>query len=121
MLRQYRPQRFRMTRVGRWDRPVGVVPVGTIASLSGGKVIVEAWLRREIAAWRRVDGPWQSTWVADGMWLARCRQLRDGRAIEIADRLLIDAHDNGRTEDPGDPVLPRRRARPVAVVQRAGG
>lgn len=109
MMRQYRPQRFRMTRVGSWDRPVGVVPVGTVAWLPEGKVIVDAWLPREIAAWRRVDGNWQPTFVASGMWRAQCRHLADGRRIVIVDRLLAAAHDDGRSEDPAEPAALRRR------------
>ena len=118
MLRQYRPQRCRYTLVGSVWRPVGVIPIGTIVWLASGKAIVEAWLPREIAAWRFADGDWQPAYVANGMFLAQCRTLHDSRRRIVADRVLLAAFDAGRSLEPHAPDIRRQRTR-LPVVPRA--
>ena len=90
MIHQHNPQRHRwMTLRGR-DVRVGTVPVGTIVALpKQGKVIVEAWLPREIAAARKEKGRWVSVFVAGGGHLAQVRCLADGKRLRIADHHLV--------------------------------
>lgn len=98
MIRQYGAQRFRMEN----GRPVGTVPVGTIADISNSpmtayrrwanykprprRVIVLAWKPRIVSAWRRgSDGRYIDSYVARGGHIAVCRDLQSGRMIEVSD------------------------------------
>jgi len=95
MLRQYSPPRFRYQPVGNRLLPVGTVPVGTIFQSvnrdtgRGRKLIVEAWLPREIGAGRRdFDGRWASSYVARGGHLAQVRCLATGERKLLADHFI---------------------------------
>ena len=89
MLNQYNPQRHRWTTLRGQELRIGVVPAGTIVALpKQGKVIVEAWLPREITAAKKEKGRWVSVFVAGGH-LAQVRRLADGQRLRIADHHLI--------------------------------
>lgn len=90
MLRQYGAQRHSYVRVGRFDRPIGTIPVGTITTYQGQKIIVEAWFPRTIGAGRRVEGKWCDAYMARGGHLALVRGLRDGRRFTLSDIHLRD-------------------------------
>lgn len=91
MLRQYYCSPHRLTEIGERALPVGTIPVGTIRSLNGGTVIVEAWLPRVCHAARRDHkGRWASSFHARGMFLAQVRRLADGRRSLVSDIHLIE-------------------------------
>jgi len=91
MINQYRPQRFRRAQLRGRDVEIGTIPVGEIISLPGGRVIVEAWLPREIGAGRFDRGRWANAYVAGGGHLAQVRRLADGKRLRIADHHLLRA------------------------------
>ncbi|ARJ65968.1 hypothetical protein WV31_10040 [Magnetospirillum sp. ME-1] len=91
MIHQYRPQRFRRAVLRGRAVEIGTIPIGSIVALAQGRVIVEAWLPREITASRRVDGRWRSAFVAGGGHLAQVRRLSDGKRLRIADHHLLRA------------------------------
>lgn len=98
MIRQYSPQRFRYEtiRAANISRTVavGTIPVGTVFYWAGSSRkpsphIVEAWMPREIGAWRRGhDGRWQPTYVANAGHLAQVRCLANGRRRQLADHII---------------------------------
>lgn len=89
MLNQYDPQRHRLSTLRGRSVRTGTIPLGTIASLPDhGRVIVLAWLPREIGAARKKNGRWRSSFVARGGHLAVVRRLSDGECLRIADSLL---------------------------------
>jgi len=94
MLRQYHPPRFRYEVIRNRVLAVGVVPVGTVFRSTDEwgrtrKLIVEAWLPREIAAWRQDrQGRWVSCYVANGGHLAQVRDLSNGRRKLFADHFI---------------------------------
>lgn len=92
--------RFRYaTRLGAF-RGVGTLPAGTIAHLGRhDSVMVEAFLPREIAAWRRVGRGWASTYVLNACDRVLCRRLADGRPVIVPYHRLLQADDEGRTID----------------------
>lgn len=98
MLRQYSPQRFRYQEVGTAARKrfaeVGTLPIGTIfrsqpeGGLRESKIIIEAWLPREIGAARKVAGKYQSARVARGGHLAVCRDTGNDCRFVLADHFI---------------------------------
>jgi hypothetical protein len=92
MLNQYDPQRHRPSTLRGRSVRTGTIPLGTIASLPDhGRVIVLAWLPREIGAARKENGRWRSSFVARGGHLAVVRRLSDGRSVSVSDHLLLGA------------------------------
>jgi hypothetical protein len=59
--------------------------------------IVVAWLNREYAAARKVDGRYISTFCRGGH-LAIVQSLRDGRTATVADWILLQCEDSGLTK-----------------------
>ena len=108
MMRQYGPGRHRLEMLAGRLRPVGTVPIGTIArvgvsphTMKTRPVLVLAWLPREITAARgghwtfgRLCGPtWhppESRYMARMGHLALCRDLRTGKTELISDHFLHD-------------------------------
>ena len=107
MIRQYGPGRHRLEMLAGRLRPVGTVPIGTIArvriSRHDGKtraLMVLAWLPREITAARAgywTPGPtWhppESRYMARMGHLALCRDLRTGKTVLIAEQYLATDDD----------------------------
>ncbi|MES0071900.1 hypothetical protein [Mesorhizobium sp. M0058] len=93
MLRQYRPQRFRYETIGGVLRHVGTIPIGTIFRSTRldprftRKLIVEAWLPREIGAGRVRNGRYENTFAVGGH-LAQVRDLSNGRRFMLADHFI---------------------------------
>lgn len=95
MLRQYNPQRFRYQEIGGRVRHVGTIPVGTIfrstnemrLDLGERKLMVEAWLPREIGAGRRRNGRYENTFAAGGH-MAQVRDLSNGKRFTLADHFI---------------------------------
>lgn len=94
--------RFRYaTRLGAL-RATGTLPAGTIAHLGRhDAVMVEAFLPREIAAWRRTTIGWASTYVMNACDRVVCRRLADGRRVVVPYHRLLRADDDGRSVDAG--------------------
>lgn len=96
MIHQYSPQRHRYERVGGRLLAVGTIPVGTIFSSAPvarwpyreRKLIVDAWLPREIGAARRIGAHYVNGYVARGGHLALCRCLATGRSQLLADHFI---------------------------------
>ncbi|GAC1496195.1 MAG: hypothetical protein NVS1B2_16120 [Vulcanimicrobiaceae bacterium] len=109
MIRQYGPQRHRYEVLAGRSRPVGTIPVGTVArigiygTMRSYPVLVLAWLPREISAARA--GHWtfgrtghqfhapESRYVARMGHLALCRDLRTGKTQLVSDAFLRDPSD----------------------------
>lgn len=95
MLRQYSPQRFRYLQIGDRLEQVGTVPIGTIFRSSPDsrrgwdrKLMVEAWLPREIGAAAMVNGKYVNRFAARGGHLAIVRDLANGSRFELADHYI---------------------------------
>ena len=92
MLRQYFPQRARHASVAGRAVMVGTVPVGTVTTHRGERIIVEAWLPHECPAGRfdRRIRAWASSFHARGMFLAQVRSLVTGKRFQLSDVHLIE-------------------------------
>lgn len=100
MMRQYAPSPFRYQtiRAGNIERtmPVGTISVGTIFRCQSmesrrkgeRRMIVEAWLPREIGAARKVNGRYVNGYVARGGHLAQVRCLDTGEHKLLADNFI---------------------------------
>lgn len=88
MIRQYNPQRFRISQIGNRICHIGTVPVGTIARVHGRKLRVEAWLPREYTVFER--GRFITKRISGGH-LAQVRDLATNRVATLSDAFLIDA------------------------------
>ena len=94
MLNQYFSQRARHADIGGRAVKVGTVPVGTVTTYRGERIMVEAWLPRECHAGRfdHYARIWASSFHARGMFLAQVRSLANGRRFRLSDAHLIE-HD----------------------------
>lgn len=108
MLRHYNPAgRFRIEKALGHRRMLGVVPAGTVLTVGGSTVLVDAFLPREIKAWRRDGAGWASTFVGNATDRVACRRLSDGTTMMIPYHALLWAWDEG-----GDlPTMSRRQKR----------
>jgi hypothetical protein len=100
MIRQYGPQRFRYETIRAANKErtieVGTIPVGTIfrCQPNDGRrraersMMVEAWLPREIGAWRKVHGRYVNGYAARGGHLAQVRCLDTGERKLLADHFI---------------------------------
>ena len=84
MQRQYNPQHFHFEIIGGKSRAVGATPIGAVRLTSRGKVLVLAWLPREI------HYPKRSYFNLRSGHLAIVRNLATGRTQKMAEQYLMD-------------------------------